>query len=111
MQEDGVIGLSMTHASHSLVADSASSASQLATGKSAGSEMIGLDAAGHKVDNVITVAKQAGKLTGLVSDTQISHATPAAFSSHQLHRDQENNIAEDSLSTGVDVMLSGGLRH
>jgi len=52
-----------------------------------------------------------GKATGLVSDTRITHATPAAFAAHQTHRSQENNIPEDLLATGADVMLSGGLSY
>jgi len=47
----------------------------------------------------------------LVSDTRITHATPAAFAAHQTHRSQENNIPEDLLATDVDVMLSGGLSY
>ncbi|MDD5321973.1 MAG: alkaline phosphatase [Methylococcales bacterium] len=52
-----------------------------------------------------------GKATGLVSDTRITHATPAAFTAHETHRSQENNIPEDLLATDVDVMLSGGLSY
>lgn len=47
----------------------------------------------------------------MVSDTRLTHATPAAFASHQPHRSLENQIAEDMLAAGVDVMLSGGLRY
>jgi len=110
--EEGVVGLSMNGPFGSLVADSACSASQLATGIPAGSEMIGLDKDGKKVDTILEKAKAMGKATGLVSDTRITHATPAAFAAHQPHRSLENEIAEQMLKeTGVDVMLSGGLRY
>jgi len=59
----------------------------------------------------IEKAKKAGKATGLVSDTRLTHATPASFAAHQPHRSLENQIASDMLATGADVMLSGGLRH
>lgn len=107
----GVVGLSMHNPAGAIVVDSASSATQLATGIPAGSEMIGLDDQGNVVETVLEQAKKAGKATGLVSDTRLTHATPASFAAHQPHRSLENKIAEDMLATAPDVMLSGGLRH
>ena len=110
--QEGVMGLSMNGPHGSLVVDSACSASQLATGIASGSEMIGLDSNGDKVETILEKAKALGKATGLVSDTRMTHATPAAFAAHQAHRSLENEIAEEMLKeTGVDVMLSGGLRY
>ncbi|SGY90331.1 alkaline phosphatase [Moritella viscosa] len=95
----------------SLVVDSACSATQLATGLAAGSEMIGLDRQGNVVETILEKAKAQGKATGLVSDTRITHATPAAFAAHQPHRSYEAKIAEQLIESGsVDVMLSGGTR-
>ncbi|KZN60221.1 hypothetical protein N473_24895 [Pseudoalteromonas luteoviolacea CPMOR-1] len=108
----GVTGLSLHGPADKLVVDSACSATQLATGVASGSEMIGLNRAGDKVPTILQQAKALGKSTGLVSDTRLTHATPAAFASHQIHRSLENAIAEQMvLSDSVDVLLSGGLRH
>lgn len=108
----GVTGLSLHGPADKLVVDSACSATQLATGVAAGSEMIGLNRAGHKVPTILEKAKGLGKSTGLVSDTRLTHATPAAFAAHLIHRSMENEIAEQMIQSGVvDVMLSGGLRH
>ncbi len=110
--EEGYVGLSNHWPADALVVDSACSASQLASGVSSGSEMIGLDQQGNPVETILEKAKELGMSTGLVSDTRITHATPAAFAAHQRHRSLENEIAEEMLSSGnVDVMLSGGLRH
>lgn len=110
----GQMGLSLTSpygSNGSLVVDSASSATQLATGVAAGSEMIGLDSQGNIVETILERAKAQGKATGLVSDTRITHATPAAFAAHQPHRSFEAKIAEQLIESGnVDVMLSGGAR-
>jgi alkaline phosphatase len=110
----GQMGLSLNApygSNGSLVVDSACSATQLATGMAAGSEMIGLDSKGNIVKTILERAKAQGKATGLVSDTRITHATPAAFASHQPHRSYEAAIAEELISSGsVDVMLSGGTR-
>ncbi len=111
MTTNGVMGLSMTNANNVLVTDSAASATQLATGKYAGSEMIGADKDGNAAESILERAKRMGKSTGLVSDTRITHATPAGFAAHQSHRSLENEIAVDMLENQVDVMLSGGLRY
>ena len=82
----GNMGLSLNApygSNGSLVVDSACSATQLATGVAAGSEMIGLDNQGNIVETILERAKAQGKATGLVSDTRITHATPAAFAAHQ----------------------------
>ncbi|MEJ2766531.1 alkaline phosphatase [Photobacterium sp. MCCC 1A19761] len=108
---DGVLGMSLHSPKTAIVVDSACSATQLAAGVYSDSEMIGLDAQGNKVETILEKAKSMGKATGLVSDTRLTHATPAAFAAHQAHRSMENEIAVDMLSNQVDVMLSGGLRH
>ncbi|MGR9051146.1 MAG: alkaline phosphatase [Gammaproteobacteria bacterium] len=109
--ERGRLGLSLTHADGTLVTDSAASATQLATGFSAGSEMIGLDRNGDARESIVEKAARLGKATGLVSDTRITHATPAAFAAHQSHRSMENEIAEDLLRAGPDVLFSAGLNY
>jgi alkaline phosphatase len=111
MMDDGRLGLSVTHPNAALVVDSAASATQLAIGKMAGSEMIGVDKDGNRQATILDKAKKLGKATGLVSDTRITHATPAAFAAHEAHRSMETNIAEDLLSTQADLMFSGGLSH
>ncbi len=105
----GELGLMTTHPNNALVVDSAASATQLATGYYAGSEMIGLDYKGNPQKTILERARDAGKSTGLVSDTRITHATPAAFAAHQPHRSMEDNIAADLINSHVDVMLSAGL--
>jgi len=47
MMEQGRLGISMTYTGDALVTDSAASATQLATGKFAGAEMLGLDKDGN----------------------------------------------------------------
>ena len=111
MDDGGVMGFSQTYPNDALVVDSAASGTQLATGQFAGSEMIGADKDGNPVETVLEKAIKTGKSTGLISDTRLTHATPAAFASHQPHRSMENEIAVEMLNAGPDVMLSGGLRH
>jgi alkaline phosphatase len=107
----GGVGLSMTHAHNVLTTDSAASATQLATGKFAGNEMIGLDHEGRGVSTILEIAKKSGRSVGVVSDTRMTHATPAGFTAHQAHRSMENEIAVDIVNSNADLLLSGGWRH
>lgn len=102
---------SLTSPHAAIVTDSACSATQLAIGEACGSEMIGLNHQGRRVESIAEKAKRLGKSAGLVSDTRITHATPAAFAAHQAHRRMEAEIAVDLISSQVDVLLSGGLNH
>ncbi|PCJ48698.1 MAG: alkaline phosphatase [Gammaproteobacteria bacterium] len=111
LNEGAALGISMTYAANVMGTDSASSATQLATGKAARPDTIGIDSDGNSSVTALEIAKKLGKSTGLVSDVRLTHATPASFAAHQASRTMENKIAIDLLTTGVDVMLSGGLRH
>jgi alkaline phosphatase len=76
---------------------------------------------GKAVTTLLELAKRAGRATGVVSTTRITHATPAATYAHLCHRDGENTIAaqlvpggagyNSALLDGVDVVFGGGLRH
>ena len=111
LEMGGELGMSLVHPYQALVVDSAASASQLASGKISGSEMIGLDQQGNNAQSVLEKAKAKGLKTALISDTRLTHATPASFAAHQAHRSMENEIAVQMLEIGPEVMLSGGLRY
>lgn len=111
MGKEGQVGLAIPHPQDNLVIDSACSATHLATGKMSRAEMIGVDKNGDAAETILERAKKLKMATGLVSDTRITHATPAAFASHVAHRSMENEIAADMIEISPDVMLSGGLRH
>lgn len=106
----GYTGLSMHYPDRYLVTDSACSATQLATGRPAPVQAIGVDGMGVAVPTVLEMARDRGLATGLVSDTRITHATPASFAAHVASRDDEATIAEQLVASNTDVMLSGGWR-
>ena len=111
ISELGSVGLSMHYPMDRAVVDSACSATQLALGVAAPSQAIGIDADGNPQQTVLELAQSLGKATGLVSDTRLTHATPAAFAAHVAHRRMENEIAAQMVETGPDLMMSGGWRH
>lgn len=54
-------------------------------------------------------AKKAGKSVGLVTTSQVTDATPAAFAAHVRDRDEESEIARQYLEESrPDVILGGG---
>ena len=77
---------------------------------------------GRAVTTLLELAKAAGRGTGVVTTTRVTHATPAATYAHICHRDAENAISAQlvpggsgyntALGTdGVDVVLGGGFQH
>src|SRR3989338_87436 len=101
----GETGMMSTYPKDNLVIDSAASATHLATGEFTRTEMVGLNRNGFFAETLLEKARRLGKSTGLVTDTRVTHATPAAFAAHQMHRSMENEIAEDILKTQPDVIL------
>lgn len=76
---------------------------------------------GKPVPSILELAKAAGKSTGAVTTTELTHATPAATYSHICHRDAAYAIAEQAvpggsgfntaLKDGMDVLMGGGANH
>jgi len=97
-----------THSSSGYVTDSAASATALATGFKAMNGVISLDADWEELRTVVEAAEELGLSTGLVTNTRITHATPASFMAHVSSRDSEAEIARQALDSGVDVLLGGG---
>ena len=95
--------------------DSASSATAYATGQDTITGHLSVDTSGKPMKTILEDARMHGKSTGLVSTSQLPHASPAAFGSHVLSRSQYNDIADqyfDSHWQGepmINVLLGGGL--
>lgn len=98
-----------TSAADSLVTDSAAAATTWGIGHPVNNDSIGLMPDGRLMSPILLRAKEAGKSTGLVTTTRLSHATPAGFiACVPTSREDEASIAEQTLDRGVDVMLGGG---
>ncbi|KAJ1952025.1 vacuolar alkaline phosphatase, partial [Linderina pennispora] len=112
-----LVGSSRTRSSSSLVTDSAAGATAFSCGLKSYNGAIGVMDGESPCGTVLEAAKlQRKMLTGLVATSRITHATPAAFSSHVVHRDMEDLIAEYqignySLGSVVDLMFGGGRCH
>ncbi|MEH7110178.1 alkaline phosphatase [Bacillus sp. JJ1764] len=95
--------------STSVITDSAAAATAMASGVKTYNGAIGVDANKKPVKTILEMAKSAGKSTGLVTTSQITDATPAAFGAHVTDRSLQSDIAKQYLENSkVDVLLGGG---
>lgn len=104
-------GMSSTNSAdpETFVTDSAAGATSMASGVKTYNGAIGLDADKNVVPTILEQAKASGKATGIVTTSQVTDATGAAFGAHVEDRDQQTEIARQFIEdTGVDVILGGG---
>lgn len=101
-------GWSRTASADNSVTDSAAGATAIATGIKTDNGVIGQDPEGNPLTTILERAKAAGMAVGLVTTTQMAHATPAAFAAHVAQRSMMDEIARQMLAAEVDVLLGGG---
>jgi alkaline phosphatase len=91
------------------VTDSAAAATAFSTGVKTFNGAIGVDAQGKPVRTLLEDARRMGKATGLVTTSQVTDATPAAYAAHVTDRSQQSEIARQYLERSKpDVILGGG---
>ncbi|BFZ22884.1 hypothetical protein BsWGS_25923 [Bradybaena similaris] len=125
-------GLSRTYNVDSQITDSAASGTAYLTGVKTNQGVLGLSAAtkrancasteGARVDSILRWSADAGKSTGVVTTTRLTHATPGASYSHSADRDWESDrlipqsekACEDialqlvTRNQDINVILGGG---
>ncbi|MEW6664871.1 MAG: alkaline phosphatase [Thermodesulfobacteriota bacterium] len=115
-----------TFIADSVIADSAPAASAFSTGVRTSDKFISVGPhektmAGvpaldpglpyRPLATVLEGARLLGKATGIVATSRVTHATPAAYVAHVHDRDMEDDIMEQAVHLGVDVVFGGGRRH
>lgn len=116
-------GMMRTYSADAPVADSAPAATAMATGFKSHTGFVGVLAdentmpgqeplaekdVRRPVATVLEAAKLMGKATGLISTSEIMHATPAGFSAHVPDRKNYDWISEQQVHQGIDVVLGSG---
>ena len=99
-----------TYSADNSVTDSAAAGTALATGSKVNNGVISmaLPGDGSDLQTLLEYFKDRGYLTGLVTTTYMSHATPAAFGAHAANRSLEDDIAGDYLNRSRPNVLFGG---
>ena len=93
------------------VTDSAAAATALSSGIKTYNGAIGVDTNKQVVKTLLEIAKHRQMATGVVVTSQVNHATPAAFLTHNESRSNYDDIAKSYLTTNADVILGGGQRY
>lgn len=118
--DDYLVGTNSTNADRNtetgesgIVTDSAASGTAFATGNKTynGAIAVTNEEVARPVASILEAAQHANKATGLISTARITHATPAVYMSHVRSRNNENAIASQYATSGIDVLLGGGERH
>jgi alkaline phosphatase len=117
MDEMPYMALVATAGSDSIITDSANSASAYATGHKSGVNAMGVypDRTANpfddpKVEPIAKLVKRRLDLAvGIVSNTEIEDATPAAMAAHTRRRSTYDQIVEQFLIAKPDVLMGGGL--
>ncbi len=105
-----VVGYMSTESLSSIVTDSAPASVAWSTGAKTLNRMLASLPDGRPLKTIMELVKEQGYGCGLVTTTRVTHATPAAWVSHQLQRDDEDAIAMDYLKFKPEVLLGGGSR-
>jgi alkaline phosphatase len=122
------LGGMRTHGADSLITDSAPAATAFATGHKTNDKYVGVlpdptritipgipinppEFKEKPVATVLEGAKLLGKSVGLVATSNIQHASPAGYSAHWPDRGNYNEIAEQQVYLGIDVVFGGGKQY
>jgi alkaline phosphatase len=108
IMKEGSVGLMTTHAANSLSTDSAAAATALASGCKAKIGVLGVCADGSLPTTVMEIAKQRGLRIGLVTNSTVYDASPAAFVCHVPDRRDYAAIINRYLDLEPDVLMGGG---
>ena len=94
----------------SLVTDSAAASSAWGSGSRVFNGALNVLPDGTKLTPIADLTRGTGRRVGLVTTTQMTHATPAGFAVVQASRDDHAEIAPQYLDK-VDVLLAGGIEY
>ncbi len=98
-------GLATTHSADSQVTDSAASATALSTGVKTNNTRIAKDTNGNDLKTMAETAREAGKKVGIITDEDLSGATPTAFTVHNISRDNRKELANAMVEFKPDVLM------
>ncbi|MDY3947636.1 MAG: alkaline phosphatase [Ezakiella sp.] len=121
--DDIATGFVRTNNADTPLADSAPAATAMATGYKSNTPYIGVYPAKAgmpgtegfdeaKADmplaTLLEAAERTGRSTGIVSTSNVNHATPAAFSSHHPSRKELDTLIEQQIYQNMEVVLGAG---
>ncbi len=93
----------------SAIPDQAAAATAFATGVKVKNGTLGIDAEGKSLQNLFEIARESGRVTGLVTNALVTDPTSAAFYAHTNKIDEREELARSlAQEAAIDVVLGGG---
>lgn len=105
------IGLVQTSSATHKVTDSAAGSTAMFTGKKTYNNAIGVDVDTVFRDNMVELLSERGYMTGVVTSSSVTDATPAGFYAHAVSRTMHTDIAQYLLASEIDFFAGGGLKY
>lgn len=102
------VGLMNMRSLDSMVTDSSAASSSWGSGSRIANGAVNVLPDGRALKPLYSILAEAGWKRGLVTTTEITHATPAGFAANDDSRGSAENIARQYLERRVDVLLGGG---
>jgi alkaline phosphatase len=87
--------------------DSAAAGTAIATGAKTRNRYIGVDPDGRRLVNLPEALAARGIASGILTNDNVTGATPAAFYAHRQERNMSDSIALDLLSSPAAVVVGG----
>ncbi|WP_426351270.1 alkaline phosphatase [Alloiococcus sp. CFN-8] len=102
------VGMTKTHWNQGPITDSAPGGTAYAIGSKTDDKHVGVLPGGVPAATLIEASRLKGKATGIVSTSEVMHATPADFTAHDVDRANYNSLMKQQIYNGLDVVLGGG---
>src|SRR6266513_340953 len=89
--------------------DQAAAATAIATGERVANRALGINGDGKPIKNIVELAREQGRATGLVTDTKLTDPTSAAFYAHPTESTDFEKIAAEFVDrANIDIAMGGG---
>jgi len=110
LYKDGRVNRALmdTASASSIVTDSAAASSSWGGGFRVKNGALNVGPDGQEYLPIWQKFKKVGKMAGCVTTVPITHATPAGFCVNSKSRNSQDDIAQQYLDLGFDVMMGGG---
>ena len=103
-------GVTTTRSANSLITDSSSAATAIATGVKTNDGYVGVDTEFKPLETIAEMLKKKGMKVGIVTSVSMDHATPASFYAHQASRNSYYEISLDMTKSGFDYFGGGAFQ-
>jgi alkaline phosphatase len=111
LEASTTVGFHKSYSADELIADSAASATAMASGVKTKNGYIGLDEKEMPVKTLFELAKDKEIPVGIITNATLTFATPAAFVAHANSGEDQEALAPFYLENEIDFMVGGGKKY